>query len=200
MSKRLALTAALLVLAAAAASAGRPKQQNFELVNPLLGPEYSHWLVGPISWMADGKEIEAFLTLASDEAAAAFVEEFWSKRDPYPLRPDNPLQEQFEERAAEAEGRYGEGGIAGWRTDRGTVYVLYGEPAEVDYEVAPDPQDPLIEIWRYEKKAEEGLDGERPERVFRFIKRGEVTRFYERLNEVERRRRWSRERAKPPRY
>lgn len=186
---------------AAPATAGRPKQDDLELINPLLGPEHSQWLVGPISWMADKKEIEQYLALTSDEQAEAFIEEFWQRRNPYPQRPDNALRREFKERIAEADSKYQEGGLPGYRTHRGTIFVLYGEPSEVDYEVAPDPLDPLIEVWRYEKNAEKGLDGEKPDRYYRFIKRGEVTRFYERQSAIERernRRRLEIERARRP--
>lgn len=174
--------------AAMPAAAGRPKQDDLELINPLLGPEHSQWLVGPISWMASKKEIDGYLLLTSDEQAEGFIKEFWQSRNPYPERSDNALRREFEERIAEADSQYQEGGLPGYRTPRGTVFVLYGEPEKVDYEVAPDPLDPLIEVWKYGKDAEKGLDGERPDRVYRFIKRGEVTRFYERLNAVERER------------
>jgi len=196
--------AALALLQAAVtppASAGRPKQDDLELINPLLGPEYSQWLVGPIAWMADKKEIEQYLALTSDEQAQSFIDEFWRRRNPYPDRPDNALRRDFDKRIADAESDYREGGLPGYRTDRGTVFVLYGKPSEVDYEVAPDPLDPLIEVWRYEKDAEKGLDGEKPDRFYRFIKRGEVTRFYERQSAIERernRRRLEIEQARRP--
>lgn len=173
----------------ASLAADRPEREDFELINPLLGPELSQWLVGPVAWIAEEEEIEAYLRLTSDEAAEAFIEDFWERRDPYPLRPDNPARELFQERRQEAGSLYAEAGTPGWKTDRGRVYVVYGEPEEVDYEVAQDPEDPLIEVWIYGKKAEKGLDGERPDRRYRFIKRGEETRFYERLDALERRRR-----------
>lgn len=173
--------------------------QDFELLNPLLGPELSQWLVGPPSWIATEKEIEQYLQLTSDAAASKFIEEFWAKRDPYPQRPDNPAKKLFEDRKADAEAEYAEAGQPGWKTPRGRVFVTYGKPKEVDYEVAPDPKDPLIEVWIYEKGAEKGLDGEKPKRQYRFIKRGELTEFYERLDSFERRRRRATSRPDPRR-
>jgi GWxTD domain-containing protein len=146
--------------------------------NPLLSPTYSQWLVGPIGRMASREEIAAYLGLSSDEAAAAFIEAFWERRDPYPLREDNPLRDTFEARAAEADRLYSEAGYLGRRTARGTVYVLYGEPEEVDYEVSPHPDDPPITVWKYPADAPPGLDGRQPERWVRFIKRGDLTEDY----------------------
>jgi GWxTD domain-containing protein len=187
----------LLILSSAAVLADRPKQSREELINPLLGPEWSQWLVGPISWIATSKEIGEFLSLLDDGAAAEFVERFWKNHDPYPLREDNPLRETYEERLEKANELYAEGGFPGYRTDRGIVFVVYGEPSKTDQEVAPDPGDPLIQVWEYDKDIPKGLDGKKPDRAYRFIKRGELTVFYSRLNEFERRRRRAREPFRP---
>jgi GWxTD domain-containing protein len=198
-SRRLAIIPALVLALAWAGTtrAAPPRYEPFELINPLVGPEFTQWLVGPISWMASKKEIEGFLAIADDESASRFVERFWQERDPYPERPDNPHRELFEERAAKADSLYAEGGLPGRRTARGSIYVLYGEPEKVDHEVAPDPGDPLMEVWRYPKGHPEGLDGERPDKEYRFIKRGETTIFWERLSDAERRRRRLLERPNP---
>ena len=134
--------------------------------------------MGPIARLATGEEIDAYLALADDAAAAAFIERFWASRDPAPDRPGNPLREAFDQRAAEADKQFTEGGYRGRRTARGTIYVLFGPPAEVDHDISPDPQGPPIEIWRYKGGATAGLDGERPARVYRFIRRGDLTVFY----------------------
>ena len=57
----------------------RPKDVS-ELFNPLLGLDYSHWLVGPIADIATLKEIERYLALASDEEAQSFIDAFWDQR------------------------------------------------------------------------------------------------------------------------
>lgn len=194
------LTLAVALLAVGPALADRPSYEDFELINPLLGPEYAQWLLGPISWMATPKEVEEYQALTSDEEAARFIEEFWAERDPYPQRPDNPLRKTFEERVDQADSLYRQGGLPGHRTDRGTIYVLYGEPEKVDYQVSPEPGDPLLEVWEYPKKdAPEGLDGEKPERFYRFVERGGVTRFYQRLSSSERERRRRERRLDPSR-
>ena len=84
----------------------------------------------------------------------------------------------YETRAAEADKKFSEAAVAGRRTDRGTIHILYGEPESVEYEEFRDVSGPDIELWRYSKKAEAGLDGRRPEREFRFAKLDDLTRFY----------------------
>jgi GWxTD domain-containing protein len=168
-----AFAATLAAGCASTPTAGAPE----DLINPRLGPAYAQWLVGPVARLASGEEIDRYLALTSDAEAAAFVEQFWAERNPFPNRPDNPLRTTFEERAAEADRRYGEGGFRGLRTDRGTIYVLYGEPTRMDRDIPPAAGDPPLEVWFYEN-AEAGLGGDRPQPVYRFIKRGEVTTFY----------------------
>ncbi|HEX6203273.1 MAG TPA: GWxTD domain-containing protein [Thermoanaerobaculia bacterium] len=149
-----------------------------ELTNPLLSPAWSQWLVGPIAEMATPEEEAEYLGLASDEAAAAFVDAFWERRKPYPLRPDNPLREQFEARAEEADRLYSEAGYLGRRTARGTVHVLHGPPEQVDYQLSQHPDDPPVTVWRYPADAPPGLHGRPPQQLYRFIKRGDITEFF----------------------
>jgi len=173
--------AALLLLATAlagcAGSSGSAPDAEI-LINPRLSPDYSQWLVGPTGRMATAEEVQAFLALSSDAEAAAFVEEFWERRDPMPLRADNPLRETYEERAAVADRQFSEAGYLGRRTDRGTIFVLHGEPSEIDYQNSPSPDDPPVEVWIYPADAPPGLTGRPPERFYKFIRRGDLTRFY----------------------
>ena len=148
------------------------------LLNPRLSPDYSQWLLGPVSALASAEEERSYLALASDEEARAFIADFWQRRNPYPERPDNALLNEFERRAAEADRLYSEGGRAGSKTARGTIYVLFGEPDRTDYEIARDPRDPPIEVWFYDGEGEPGLHGRPPGPSYRFIKRDRLTAFY----------------------
>jgi len=174
----LLLAALFAVLLAACGGTGGSAPPEEVLINPRLSPEYSQWLVGATGRIATPEEVREFLALSSDAAAAAFVEEFWARRDPMPRRADNPLREAFDARSAEADRRFSEAGYLGRRTARGTVFVLYGEPSEVDYQTSPAPDDPPVEVWIYEPGAGAGLDGRPPERYYRFIRRGDLTELY----------------------
>ncbi len=168
------LVVVTLVLSSASSVEAARKWRDYDpavLLNPLLGPEYAQWLVGPIARIADRDEVEAFLQLADDTAAAEFVEAFWSRRD-------DALKRTFDERCAEADERYTEAAYQGCRTDRGTVYVLYGDPSEEDFDIAPYRGGPPLIIWRYDRNAEEGLDGEEPKRKYDFIREGDLTTFF----------------------
>lgn len=164
-----------------ACAAGPPTLKLEDLTNPLLGVEYSQWLVGPVSHIASPQETRDYLALHDDAAAAAFIDSFWSRHNPTPQAPRNPLLATFEERGAEADRQFSEAGHLGRRTDRGTVWVLYGPPRKTEFEVSPAPGEPPIELWSYGGDAPPGplgLDGRRPAAQYRFIKRGELTVTY----------------------
>jgi GWxTD domain-containing protein len=178
MGKRLSALPLLLLLAAACGGGSVATRSLADLINPALGPEYSGWLVGAVSRIATPEESQAYLALRDDAAAQAFIESFWEKRDPAPAKPGNPLRETFEERSAAADRQFSEAGYLGRRTDRGTIYVLYGRPTKIDFEVSPTPEDSPIEVWGYDASAPSGLDARRPSGRYRFIKRGDLTVTY----------------------
>lgn len=179
LSAVLLTLAALSVLAGVLGCGSAPSRSRTDLTNPFLGPDYSGWLVGPISRMATPEEIQAFLALKDDDQARQFVEAFWAKRDTLidPLR-GKSVRQVFEARSAEADRAFSEAGYLGRRTDRGAIFILYGNPTKTDYEVAPVPSDPPLAVWIYDETAPVGLDGKRPASRYRFVKRGDLTVTY----------------------
>ncbi len=146
----------------------KPTDPN-ELFNPLLGIDYSHWLVGPIAEIATLEEVRKYLELPSDEDAEAFVVAFWASRAEGYGYFDKKPREICEERAINADKLYSEGAYPGRRTARGTIYILFGEPEEVEYQIPREVGDPTLEAWEYPKDAEPGLGGEPPDRYYRFV-------------------------------
>ena len=196
MRRPAALVLALVLGTASAAMAAESLERLHpdDLINPFLGPAYTRWLVGPVGQLADEAERTLFLLLESNEEAAAFVEEFWSRRD-------GKLKRQFELRAAEADKRYSESGLLGRRTDRGMVYVLFGDPDKTEWEEHRDIDDPHIELWTYPKSAAKGLNGKKPSRRYRFARDGDVMRLFSNdpNDPNNRRRRMIRRIREPPR-
>lgn len=178
------LAAALLAagLLGCASGGGRPlpgiEHNLADLTNPSLGPDYSQWLLGPISYLATKEDVAAYLALKDDQAAQQFIDQFWARRNPHPQRPDNALKELFDERSAQADQLYSEAGFPGRRTDRGTIFILYGKPETADYEISPTPEAPPIEVWTYPDNAAPGLNGRKPSLRYRFSKHGDLTVFY----------------------
>jgi len=161
------LSACALLSVSIASGAVAQDDRTLELTNPFLGPRYAQWLVGAVGDIATGEERSEYLRIEDDEAAQRFIDQFWEGR--------GTLRQVYEQRAEEADKRFTEGTVPGRRTDRGAIFILYGEPEESEYEQHRDVDDPPVELWRYPKKATAGLDGKQPLRVYRFIRWGEVT-------------------------
>jgi GWxTD domain-containing protein len=173
-----AVAALLAVATTSPAGAAEKSYTPEELFQPFLAPDLAHWLQGPIARIASEDEIDRYLRLQNDDEARRFIEEFWARRDPDPSRDANPTLALYEKRAQEADKKFTEAAVAGRRTDRGAIYVLYGEPESVEYEEFHDVSGPDVELWRYPKKPEPGLDGRRAAREYRFAKLDDLTRFY----------------------
>jgi GWxTD domain-containing protein len=168
-----AVLAALAVLgmAGCGSSAAGTAADPAGLANVRLGPDYSHWLLGPIARMATPEEIDAYRALDDDFAALELIDAFWTRRGADARR-------AFESRVQAADRRYGEGGVLGRRTPRGTIHVLYGAPESIEYEIPLEGGEP-IEVWEYPEDAPVGLDGRAPDRFYRFRKQGELTVPYQ---------------------
>lgn len=172
------LTIALLagpVACSGGAAAGARHARD--LVNTRLGPGYAQWLLGAVGRIAEPDEVGRYLALGNDFAAADFIEAFWERRDPDPSTPGNPVRETFDLRVREADRRFGEAGVSGRKTARGTIYVLYGPPERTDFDL-PHDGGPAVEAWFYADDAQPGLDGCQPTGSYRFRKIGDVTGFY----------------------
>lgn len=159
----------LFVFFFAGTSLAKKPSSPDDLFNPFLGVDYSYWLVGPIAIIASEAEITTYLGLQNDEAAKNFVEEFWKKRnagtEPFKKTP----RQLFEQRAAEADRRFTERAYPGRRTDRGGIFVVYGEPEKIVFESPQTVSGYTQEVWYYPKKPEAGLDGEKPKRLYKFV-------------------------------
>lgn len=175
-ARRIAPVVALVISLAPSAEAKKAKDQRrpspAETTNFMLGLEYSHWLVGPVYLIATEEERVEYLALSSDQEAEAFIETFWKRRDPRPDFFGNDVRQLFEDRAAAADKRFREGATIGRRTDRGAIFVLYGEPKDVEYDISLKPNEPDLEVWIYSKESSEGLDGSRPRRRYWFAEKG----------------------------
>jgi GWxTD domain-containing protein len=178
MVKRGLLLLTWALLTAGCGGGGASTRSSMELINPALGPDYSSWMAGAAARLATPEEINEYVTLSDDQQAAAFIERFWKKHNPTPAKPGNPLRETFETRSAAADHLYSEAGQIGRRTDRGVLYVLYGLPKKIDHEVSPIRNGPPLEVWIYGTEAPSGLDGQRPNPLYRFVKSGDLTVRY----------------------
>ncbi len=95
-------------------------------------PRIKDWADGPVRYIVTNLEARAFKQLKDDASRAMFVERFWAKRDPTPSTLANEYRQMFWQRVREANEKFLDSSRPGWMTDRGKIYVLYGEPTTIE--------------------------------------------------------------------
>ncbi len=95
------------------------------------GP-YQKWMSEDVAYIITGEERIAFQRLQTNDERERFVEQFWLRRDPTPDTARNEFKEEHYRRIAHANEHFAASGIAGWRTDRGRIYISYGPPDEIE--------------------------------------------------------------------
>ena len=96
-----------------------------------LKGSYKTWVDQDVRWIITDEELAAFKHLSNDEERDQFIENFWLRRNPNPDSPENEYREEHYARIAYANEHFA-AGRAGWRTDRGHIYIAYGKPDSID--------------------------------------------------------------------
>jgi len=109
----------------------KQKKANAKALKQELGQTYKKWLDEDVRWIITPEELSAFKQLSNDEERDNFIEQFWLRRDPTPDTPENEYKEEHYRRIAYANEHFA-AGKAGWRTDRGRTYIVFGPPDEID--------------------------------------------------------------------
>lgn len=99
-------------------------------------------------YIATSSEIDKYKKLNTLEGKRTFIDDFWKYRDANPSTPENEYFKDYLQRIEIANERYTHMGKIGWKTDRGRVYLLYGEPSEIERYPNQLETKPY-EIWHY---------------------------------------------------
>lgn len=97
-------------------------------------------------------ESRIFKRLTTDKARGEFIQNFWEIRDPNPYTEENEFKIKMEERFEYVRKYLKEGPIPGYKTDRGRIYILLGEPSskyERNYSFGAPVK--AVIIWFYEE-------------------------------------------------
>jgi GWxTD domain-containing protein len=94
---------------------------------PALAERFRKWLSEEVVYIVSENERDVFRSLRTDAERDNFIKMFWKRRDPTPETPVNEFREEHYRRIAFANDTYFEG-KAGWRSDRGRVYIMFGPP------------------------------------------------------------------------
>jgi len=156
----------------------KQKKANAKALKQELGSTYKKWLNEDVRWIITPEEMSAFKQLSNDEERDQFIEQFWLRRDPTPDTAENEFKEEHYRRIAYANEHYA-AGKAGWRTDRGRIYVVFGAPDEIEAHPAGGqynrPQEEgggetstyPFETWRY--RYLEGMGSQGQEVMIEFV-------------------------------
>lgn len=105
--------------------------------------------VEQLDLIGTGKEMRELRKALSSksEALDSLIEAFWQERDPTPETEVNEVREEFYRRVEIANVRYG-AYHPGWSTARGRIFILYGDPDEIERRPF-DLQYRAHEVWYY---------------------------------------------------
>ncbi|PIS27102.1 MAG: hypothetical protein COT43_12105 [Candidatus Marinimicrobia bacterium CG08_land_8_20_14_0_20_45_22] len=99
-----------------------------------------------LKYIASNSQIRA-MKKAKQEAKKELFVNFWAKRDPTPNTSDNELMNEYYKRIHYTIEHYS-GFMPGWKTDMGMIFILFGQPNDIErhpFEVQTKP----YEIWYY---------------------------------------------------
>lgn len=142
----------LLIIALSFFLGGNQKTKKRE-----LPPQHKKWLDEDVVYIITSTEKEVFLKLETDRERDLFIDAFWRHRDPTPNTPENEFMVEHFRRINYANHFFGRTmPIAGWKTDRGRVYILLGEPNDIQrFEGKTTVYN--SEVWFYQGKTNLGL-------------------------------------------
>ena len=154
-----------LASASAAAQSSQEDMARREQESKIRAEEaldyYQNWLKADVGYIATGAEKDVFNKLTTPEEKEQFIEQFWIRRDPDPRTSENEYKTEHYRRIAYANERFASG-RPGWMSDRGRIYIIHGEPAEIEahpnggWYMRPENEGGgytvayPFEIWRYQ--------------------------------------------------
>jgi len=112
-------------------------------------PSESEKFLSEVRYIITSAERKEFLG-RPDSEKAAFIEEFWKRRDPDPATPENEFKDEYLGRIAKADSLFFGEGRPGWLTDRGRIYILFGPPTQRETGTpSGDSRGRCRELWYY---------------------------------------------------
>lgn len=122
-----------------------------------LPHNFKKWLEEEVVYIISDLEREVFLKLKTDRERELFIEAFWKQRDPTPRTHENEFKKEHYRRINYANSFFGRAASkAGWKTDRGRIYIILGEPRHIS-RFYGESQIYNTEIWFYQGLTKFGL-------------------------------------------
>ncbi|MBI1936907.1 MAG: GWxTD domain-containing protein [Ignavibacteriales bacterium] len=110
----------------------------------LMNPELA---IGLLEYITDKAKVKSLLKGSSDKYYGNLVK-FWTETFPGKKFAYNKLMAEFYERADYAQKNFSSINIPnGAKSDRGRIYIMYGQPDDVRRDYSMDKK--VLEIWNY---------------------------------------------------
>ena len=125
---------AVLVLVVASQASQREKSAIVSLSTAWVVTNYEEMI--RLLRYFDQKDLLDTLSKADPLDRPRLWREFFAATDPNKATPENEALDRYFGRLARANQIFRDEGVAGWRTDRGEVFIVLGEPDEI-YDSSP---------------------------------------------------------------
>lgn len=105
-------------------------------------------LIEQLQYIAKSDEMDFMRNGKTDTEKQKRFLEFWKKKDPSPNTKRNEIMQEYYKRVLSANKFFTNTYTQGWRTDMGMVYIIFGEPNNIErhpYDMNSKP----YEIWDY---------------------------------------------------
>lgn len=105
------------------------------------------YAVDQLKYVITKDEKKALMVVPDSERTIAF-ESWWKTKDPTPTTTENEFREEYYRRIRYTDQYYSTINREGWQTDRGSIYIRWGEPDQIDrypFELGKKP----YQIWYY---------------------------------------------------
>jgi GWxTD domain-containing protein len=99
-------------------------------------------------YIASSNEIDKFSKLKGEISKREFLYDFWNNRDSDPSTAENEYFFDYLKRIESSNQKFSSMQKPGWKTDRGRIYIIYGEPSEIERYPNQIESRPY-EIWYY---------------------------------------------------
>ncbi len=99
-------------------------------------------------YISTSAETSQYAKLDSVQGKREFLYQFWKRRDAQEGTKPNGFFQEYMKRVQESNQKFGSFKRQGWKTDRGRIFITYGEPSEIDRypnEIDTKP----YEVWHY---------------------------------------------------
>jgi GWxTD domain-containing protein len=93
---------------------------------------YRQWLTQDVAYIITNEERSAYKALQTDAEREQFITDFWLRRDPTPGTAQNEFKDEHYRRINYVNEHFSSKTLAGWKTDRGRIYISYGPPDEIE--------------------------------------------------------------------